>query len=191
VILAALIFWMLVRRRRRRAALYADLAPRSDDNMHAVGGPLVGMPPETIGMPSSEATLPITPYVSAPALRPPRAPGAVRVNSVDAAATVVPGDPRKVPAEQRSSGMPELQSEEKVAAGLSWAGQRPQRLIPAFFGTGRDASSTVPAGDTSPGEGRPAAQAIATEELLRELDARGMLPGTQEPLPAYEEISGR
>jgi hypothetical protein len=184
VLLALLFFWMLVRRRRRRA----NFATKSDEDMRAADGPLVNMPPETTNMPPSEDTLPLAPHVSAQALRPSRVPGAARVYGAGAAATVVPGDPRRAPAEQRPSGMSELQPEEKVAAGLSWAGQPPRRLL---FGTGRDASSTLPAGGASPGEGWPAAAAIATEELLRELNARGVLPGAQEPLPVYEEINRR
>jgi hypothetical protein len=187
VLLAMLFFWMLVRRRRRRAAPYAKFAANSDENMRAAAGPLVGMPPETTHMPPTEATLLVAPHVSAPALTPPHAPAAVFAS-----------ESCTVPVEQRPTGTPERRPKENMAAGLSWKGQRPPRLASALFGTSQDAllsrpdpnaSSTLPAGGASPNELRPAAEAIATEELLRELDARGVLPNTHEPPPVYEEAS--
>jgi hypothetical protein len=208
-LLIAVLVWQLVRRgrRRRRGApnddfAAGDFATKSNESVCAAGEPAAGAPPETASL--------VTPFSSASMPSPLRAPGPARAKDAWAVPTVDAGRSPKMHAQPLLGGTPN----EKRTVGLSWAGQRSLGSAVALSGTGhdvlsgtgqdvlsgttRDASSStsgpstslaLPAEGAFPFEARPAAEAIATEELLRELDARGVLPAAQEPPPVYEEAS--
>jgi hypothetical protein len=185
-IIAVVLVWMLVRRRRRRAALYGLSPAKSDElSMRAAGVPIVGM------LPDSARRL-VTPYAPVLPPSPLRELRSGRRKGDGTASAVVAGEPRADPTHEQVHQTQEMRHDENVWVSI--------RSAPARSGRGHDplpytpelhVPSTLPDGGTSPGGATSPADAIATEELLRVLDARGMLPTAQEPLPMYEEIGRR
>jgi hypothetical protein len=136
--------------------------------------------------------VPVAPYAPGLPPNPLRVPRPKREKGAGMASTVVASGSRADPTHERVRQTQEMRQDEKVSVSI--------RSAPARSGRGHDplpytpelhVPSTLPDGGTSPGEATSPADAIATEELLRVLDARGMLPAAQEPLPMYEEIGRR
>jgi hypothetical protein len=186
-IIVVVLIWMLVRCQRRRAALYGGSAATSEQklDMRAAVMPIIGVLPDTERMR-------VAPYPPALPPNPLCVPRRAREKGAGMASTVVASEPREDPTHERVHQTQEMRQDENV-----WVSTR---SAPARSGRGHDplpytpelhVPSTLPAGGTSPGEATSPADAIATEELLRMLDARGMLPAAQEPLPVYEEIGRR
>jgi hypothetical protein len=166
---------MLVRRRHRHRR--GKLADKSDESTGA----------------AAELT-----YASGPGPSSLRTPVPVSLKGSGAAAAVVAGDSRGAPAQQPSTVAPERRPRKEASVVLSRSGQRTLGSASPLPGMRRDpmpsasvtnTSLELPAGGTFNAEAHSAAEAIATEELLRELDARGVLATAQEPPPMYEEAS--